>query len=53
MCKNFSTKSLMKYSIKKINGDEISDSFQKNLISLAISNSKVFFEEKWVVKADF
>jgi len=53
MCKNFSTKSLMKYSVKKINGDEISDSFQKTLISLAISNSKVFFDEKWVVKADF
>jgi hypothetical protein len=28
ICKNFSTKSLMEYSVKKINGDGISDSFQ-------------------------
>lgn len=28
ICKNFSTKSLIEYSIKKINGDGISDSFQ-------------------------
>ena len=56
ICKNFSTKSLMEYSVKKINGDGISDSFQFfkiYFISLAISNSKVFFDEKWIVKADF
>jgi len=47
----------MEYSIKKTNGDGIRDSFQFFnfffFISLAISNSKVFFDEKWEVKADF